>query len=123
MNILIILVIILLSLILAFIKYKATYYNYDYDNDKISPKKESPWPWQFNEIWNPFINFLLGGLIGYYFISIRWSSISNGEILNTADFILIFIFIMCLTGWFPHLLKNITEGVNAILKRILEGNK
>jgi len=123
MNILIILVIILASLILAFIKYKATCYSYDYNKDEISLKKNSPWPWQFNEIWNPFINFLLGGLIGYYFISIRWSAISNGEILKTADFVLIFISIMCLTGWFPHLLKNITEGVSAILKRVLEGNK
>jgi len=120
MNILIILITIEASLILAFIKYKATCYSYDYEEDETSIKKNAPWPWQFNEIWNPFINFLLGGLIGYYFISVRWIAISSGEILKTADFILIFIFVMCLTGWFPHLIKNITEGINAILKRVLE---
>ena len=120
MNILIILIIIAVSLILAFIKYKAICYSYNYDEDKISLKKNSPWPWEFNEIWNHFISFLLGGLIGCYFILVRWNAISSGEILKTADFILIFIFVMCLTGWFPHLIKNITEGVNAILKRVLE---
>jgi hypothetical protein len=123
MNILITLVIIEASLILAFIKYKATRYGYNYENDKTSFKENAPWPWQFNEIWNPFISFLLGGLIGYYFISIRWRAISGGEMLRATDFILMFIFIMCLTGWLPHLLKNITEGVSAILKRVLDGNK
>lgn len=123
MNSLIIIGIIIVSFILAFIKYKNTCYGYDYDKDEIFPRKKSPWPWKFIEIWNPFINFLLGGLIGYYFILVRWNPISNGEDIETTDLILLFIFAMCLTGWFTHLLKNVTEGINAILGRFFPEKK
>jgi len=119
-NLIIIGIIFIVSFVLGFIKYKNIYYGYNDKEDKQYPRINSPWQWRFIEIWNCFINFLLGGLIGYYFISVRWNAISNGEILKTADFILIFILTMCLTGWFPHFLKNITEGINAIITRVLD---
>lgn len=120
-NLIIIGAIFIASIIFGFIKYYGNvYYKYDYEKDEKNPRENAPWQWKFIEIWNCFVNFFLGGLIGYYFISIRWNLISQGATLNAGDFILIFIFALCVFGQFPHLLKNITEGINAILKRVLE---
>ncbi len=121
MNLIIISIIFVISVVFGFIKYYGNVSSrYDYKEDKKEPLKNAPWQWKFVEIWNGFVNFFLGGLIGYYFISIRWTYISQGEALNIGDFILIFIFASCLFGYFAILIKNITEGVSAILKRVLE---
>jgi hypothetical protein len=110
----------ILSLILGCIKYKNILHNYNFEKDVENPIKNAPWQWKFIEIWNGFTNFFLGGIIGYYFISIRLSFLLKGETLGVGDFILIFIFASCLFGHFSILLLNITNGVQAILKRVLE---
>lgn len=121
MNLIVIFIIFLISVIFGFIKYYGNVSSrYDYNADEKKPLKNAPWQWKFVEVWNGFINFFLGGLIGYYFIFIRWAYISQGQPLNVGDFVLIFIFASCLFGHFSLLIKNITEGVSAILKRILE---
>lgn len=82
----------------------------------------SGWKWQlkFVEIWNDFFNFFVAGLVGYYFILVRWPLLSKGEILNTSDFILFTIFMLGLFGHLCVMSKNITDGIEAILKRVLE---
>jgi hypothetical protein len=117
----IILVIILLIsfLIIAVIQFKASSY-YDSANDKKIPHVNAPWQWKFVEIWNRFMNLSLGGLLGYYFVLVRWNPISKGEGLNLSDFVIFIIFAMSLLGWLPYFIKNITEGITAILERILE---
>lgn len=82
------------------------------------------WKWQrkFAEIWNDFVNFLVSGLVGYYFILIRWPLLSKGEALGASDFFLFIIFALGLFGHLCVMSKNITDGVEAILKRILERN-
>ena len=82
--------------------------------------KEWSWQRKFAETWNDFINFLIAGLIGYYFILIRWPLISSGEILNISDFVLFTIFMLGIFGHLCILSLNITKGVESILKRILE---
>jgi len=123
-NLIIIGIIFLLSLIFSFIAYLGHLFyipkNTKTDEgDKKIEQKNAPWQWKFFELWRFFVSFFLGGLIGYYFISVRWNPIFEGEALNAADFILIFIFILCITGLFPYLLKNITEEINATISRFL----
>jgi hypothetical protein len=120
MNILIILIIIAASLILGLIKYKQIYYGYNDEKNEINLKGKAPWQWRFSEFWNFFVSFLLGGFLGYYFISFRWPVISDIKTLQTIDFVLMIIFMMCITGWFPYFIKNITEGITTIVKRIIE---
>lgn len=77
------------------------------------------WKMNFLEVWGRFISYSLGGLIGYYFVSLRWNQLSKGDKANSIDVILILVFAMCITGILPHFLKNLTQGINAILKGIL----
>lgn len=118
-NIVVIGTILLLSLILALIQYGSSLH-YDPKKDEKKSIKNAPWQWKFIEVWNRFINMFLGGLIGYYFILVRWKQILKGGNLTIADFVVFIIFSMCLLGWFPYLLKNITMGITAILKRVLK---
>jgi len=116
-----IVVIAVISVGLGLIKYFGNvYYAYDHNSDKINPAKNAPWQWKFVEIWNCSLNFFFAGLIGYYFVIVRWQLLRDGAALSVADFALFIIFAMCLFGHFPHLIKNVTEGINAILRRVLE---
>ena len=109
MNNVILIVILLVSLVLGLIKFGI------YDSES--------WNWQhkFMEIWNGFINFFLSGLIGYYFALIRWPLLLGGGTLTPGDFFLFIIFALGLFGHLCIISKNITDGVEAILKRVLEG--
>lgn len=80
------------------------------------------WKWQqkFAEAWNDFVNFTIAGFVGYYFILVRWPILQEGRSLNTSDFFLLAIFAMGLFGHLCVLSKNITDGIEAILKRVLE---
>lgn len=79
------------------------------------------WKWQrkFAEIWNDFINFFIAGLVGYYFILVRWPLLLKGEVLEISDFALFIIFMLGLFGHLCVMSKNITDGIEAILKRVL----
>lgn len=80
------------------------------------------WNWQhkFAEIWNDFVNFFITGLLGYYFVLARLPQLLKGEALNTGDFVLFIIFTLGLFGHLCVMSKNITDGIEAILKRVLE---
>lgn len=118
-NIFIIGFIAIVSLVLGFMNYSASVI-YDAENDKKRHYENAPWQWKFFEVWDSFVNFFLAGLIGYYFTLVRWGPISKGVAINTTDFILFFLFAMCLLRWFPYLIKNFTEGINVILERVLK---
>jgi hypothetical protein len=102
--------ILITSLLLGLIKYGSLTTAY----------KGKSWHLKFIEIWNDFTNFLIAGLVGYYFFSIRWPLLAKGESLYTSDFILFIIFVLGLFGHLCIMSKNITDGVEVILKRILE---
>lgn len=121
MTSLIFVVILLLSIILGYIKYKSVYSYYDFDRDEKKPRKNAPWQLKFAEIWNDSINFFISGLVGYYFILIRLPLLLKGEALVFSDFVLFIIFMLGLFGHLCVMSKNITEGINAILKTILGG--
>ena len=101
--------IILLSLILGFIKFGTL--------------ESEGWNWQnkFAEFWNDSLNFIIAGLVGYYFILLRWPRLLEGESLQISDFALFIIFVLGIFGHLCVLSKNITDGITAILKRVLEG--
>jgi len=108
MNLVILGIIFLVSLILGLIKFETL--------------QTSGWNWQrkFAETWNDAVNFIIAGLIGYYFVLVRWPLLQNGETLNTGDFVLLAIFSMGLFGHLCVLSKNITDGIEVIIKRVLE---
>lgn len=88
---------------------------------KFGSLETAQWRWQqkFAEVFNNFLNFLIPGLIGYYFILVRWPLLVGGEALKVSDFVLLAIFAMGLFGHLCVLSLNITEGVKAILDRVL----
>lgn len=110
-NIIIFGVLFLLSLILGIIKFGSLAESY----------KKSSWQLKFIEIWNDFINFFITGLIGYYFVVFRLPVLSTGEVFGGGDFALFVVFVLGLFGHLCVVSKNITEGISAILKRVLEG--
>ncbi len=103
-------VLFLISLILGYIKYGSLSGHYE----------GKSWQLKFIEWWNDFLNFFITGLIGYYFVLIRWPLLSKGEVLGTSDFALFTIFALGLFGHLCVMSKNITDGIEAILKKILE---
>ena len=104
--------ILILALILAIIK------NGTFEYLK---KEGTPWQLKFLEIWNNFISYSIGGLIGYYFFTVRWGMLLKGEQVTIADFALILLMSLSFFGHLPVLSRNISEGTSAILKRVLEG--
>jgi hypothetical protein len=111
-------IIVLFSLFLSIIQFRASIF-YEYEVDEKKQLKNSSWEWIFIEIWNRFITLFLGGALAYYFISARWERILKDGIPTITDFFIFIIFSMCMLGWLPILLKNLTEGINAILERLM----
>lgn len=111
-------IIFLFSLFLSIIQFRASMF-YKYDGDEKKQLKNASWEWIFIETWNRFITLFLGGTIAYYFISVRWELILRDGVLTITDFFIFIIFAMCMLGWLPILLKNLTEGINAILERLM----
>lgn len=99
------------SLILGLIKYGSI-------ADSYTNKR---WQLKFIEIWNDFINFFIPGLIGYYFIVIRWPLLLNGGNLGTGDIFLLIIFLFGLFGHLCVVSHNITEGIKAIIDKYFKG--
>lgn len=107
-NLIILGIVILFSLVLGLIKYSSLADQY----------KGKNWQSKFNEIWNDFVNFLIAGLIGYYFVLVKWPLLQKGAALNTGDFFLFIIFVLGLFGHLCVISKNITDGVEEILRGI-----
>lgn len=106
----VIVILFFVSLILGFVKYGSLATSYE----------NSTWQLKFIEIWNDTMNFFISGIVGYYFILIRWPLLSKGEILVSSDFILFIIFALGMFGHLCVMSKNITEGIETIIKRVLE---
>ena len=102
--------IIIASIILGLIKYKSISDQY----------KEKNWQLKFSEIWNDFFNYFIAGLIAYYFVSIRLPFL-NGNSLNAIDIVLFFIFTLGIFGHLCVISKNLADGIQAILDKILKG--
>jgi len=100
----------LASIILGYIKYAS-----------VAPSRKG-WSWQLNfvEYWNDFINFLIAGLVGYFFILVRLPLLLKGEHLNISDFGLFIIFALGLFGHLCVMSNNITIGIEAIIKKVFE---
>lgn len=105
-----IITIIAASIILGLIKYKSI-------SDQYIGKK---WQSKFSEIWNDFFNYFISGLIGYYFIFIRMPFL-NGNSLNAIDVVLFIIFIFGVFGHLCVISKNLADGIQAILDKVLKG--
>ena len=63
---------------------------------------------------------VISGIILYYFINVRWGKILLESSASFNDFLLLLFLLISLTGLMPYLLTNITEGINAILKKVLK---
>src|SRR3989344_8896358 len=105
-----IIIIIAASIILGLIKYKSI-------SDQYVGKK---WQSKFSEMWNDFFNYSISGLIGYYFIFIRLPFL-NGDSMNAIDIVLFFIFILGIFGHLCVISKNLADGIQAILDKVLKG--
>ena len=109
-NLIVLTIIIVASLVLGLIKYGSLANQY----------KGEPWQSKFNEIWNDFVNFLIAGLVGYFFVLVRLPLLLKGESLTLSDFGLLVVFTLGLFGHLCVMSKNITDGITAIFKRVLE---
>lgn len=77
---------------------------------------------KFIEFWNDFANYFIAAFIGYYFLDTFWPSLSGGRGLNNlhgSDFILLIVFLLGIFGHLCVMSNNITEGIRAIIKRVL----
>lgn len=95
-------------LFFAFMNYKA---GYDADFNKRNKY------FRFLEFFRYFANYFVTLSIVYYFVFIR-EPISNQN-FSFSDFIFGTVFLIGLFGWLPFFVKNITEGINSILNRVL----
>lgn len=86
------------------------------ENDKKSKKGKS---FTFLEVWRHSVNYFITATVVYYFVEMRWPDISQGVVWSISDFVLGIVFLIGVFGWLPYFVKNITEGINAIIARIL----
>lgn len=73
----------------------------------------------FFEGWRSSVSYFIAAIIGYFFVAIRWPVIVQSGSLSTSDFVLCLAFFIGVLGWWPYFIKNTTEGINAILAKIL----
>ncbi len=91
------------------------HYNAGYNSDL---GKNNPY-YKFLEFFRFCINYLISFVILYYFISVRWVNIYDGNNFSTGDFVLMVVFLIGIFGWLPYFVKNITEGITVLFKKIL----
>lgn len=113
-----IILILLFSLLLALSFYRA-FVLYDSHKKEEVSYKNAPFSWKFNQVWSHFVPLVVSGVMLYYLVEVRWDKIVLESTPSFADFVLVFFFLISVTGLMPYLLRNITEGINAVLKRIL----
>ena len=81
-------------------------------------KDESVIFWFF-EVWRSSVSYFITGVIGYFLVAIRWPDIVQSGSLSVGDFVLCLTFFIGVLGWWPYFIKNITEGINAIIAKLL----
>ena len=74
----------------------------------------------FFEVWRDSVSYFLAAIIGYFFVAIRWPHISQSGNLSISDFALIIIFLFGILGWWPYVVKNITEGIEKIIGAVIK---
>lgn len=105
-NTIILIVILITSALLAVLSRIAAYNN----NSKI---------FYLLEIWRDMVCYFVAAAIGYFFLAIRLPHINNDGVLSTSDFVLGITFLMGILGWLPYFVKNITEGIQVIISKVL----
>lgn len=119
MNLIIFAVIILASILLGYTWYQSIIQD-ETKSGKEKLLKNSSSQRKFKDFWAYFINFIIGGSVGYYLVSVRWGYVKSGDPLNFGDFFLVLLFVVSMFGHLPVLSLNITKGVEAIISRVLE---
>ena len=74
----------------------------------------------FFEIWRDAVCYFITAIIVYFFLTIRLPNVKSEGILSTSDFILGIVFLLGILGWLPYFAKNITEGINVIISKVLK---
>ena len=106
------------SFLLAFAYYKS-FVIYDQEKKENRDYKNAPLLWKFCQIWNQFVPMVVSNVILYYFIDVRWAKIVQEASVSFNDFMLATFFLIGITGLMPYLLTNITQGITAIVKKVL----
>ena len=99
----------ILSLVLSYFHYSAGY------EDGIEKRNFN---YKFLSFYRFVVNYFITGSIAYYFIS-AGVFVTKAE-LTREDFLLGLVFLIGIFGWLPYFVKNITEGIAVIFKRVLE---
>ena len=89
-------------------------------SNRIAAHNENGNCWWFFEVWRDFVNYFISFLIGYFLVVIRWPYIAQSGNLSGSDFLLGLIFFVGILGWWPYFIKNVTEGIDAIITKILD---
>lgn len=74
----------------------------------------------FFEVWRSSVSYFITSVIGYFLVAIRWPDIVQSGSLSSGDFVLCLAFFIGVLGWWPYFIKNITEGINAIVAKLLD---
>jgi hypothetical protein len=75
--------------------------------------------YKFLEFWRVFANYLIAGVLVYYFAAVRWPQVQATADIKGSDFVLGALFLICIFGWLPYFIKNVTEGINVIFEKVL----
>ncbi|MBU1348445.1 hypothetical protein KJ781_00030 [Patescibacteria group bacterium] len=70
--------------------------------------------------WRLILGYFIGYTVVYYFLDIRWAHISQSLDWKASDFVLGLLALVGIFGWLSHAVRNVTEGINAIITRVLE---
>lgn len=103
-------IIVVSSVVFGVIHYFAGY-------NKELPKENQCY--KFLEFWRHSINYFIALVIAYYFASMRLCGLSQGNSVSVGDAFLGMVFLVGIFGWLPYFTKNITEGINVIINRVL----
>jgi len=95
-------------------------FRYFYSSRKVDKNERNKFIFWSNELLNHSISVFIGGVIVYYFISIRYPLIVDDGAISTMDLILLLIFLTSFIGWLPYTIGNITKSVEKIVSKVIE---
>lgn len=104
-----ILTIAFISILLGYIKYRSIAFQY----------KDKSCELKFIELWNNVINFFIAGLIGYYFVTVRWFFLKEGSTISVGDILLLLVFILGIFGHLCVMSHNLTESIKDIVQKYI----
>lgn len=88
--------------------------------NRIAVYNERGKSWWFFEWWRDCVSYFIAGIIGYFFVAVRWPIVAKSGNLAVGDYVLGIVFLMGILGWLPYFIKNVTEGISKILGIILD---